>query len=318
MDDPAGNTKKEMPKRARNPPKKIRCYEPDPGSPRDDPDGQSTSAQHHPNTVDHSVIQPPTAWPVYQPPPTKSSPPTQPHHWPPPIQSSPPTKPQHRPVTAWPLYQLPVTQSLPHTHPYYQHPPIQPLHTNTHKNPAVLGDQSQVSRSKLENSSSSTADTIIIERDPIPDYGEPILRPPESTEDRSWKPCGACKAEVAKLMEEKDKLQDVLCVISGDHIKALKSFLDKVEQIQPQTGVWALKKTDVGSKSCIQKVASSSPLPAWLQSVRKQGRTAFAYSIFFSVNSLMQRSAKMLWRLGNTERCQMVRRCWISPKSLGF
>ncbi|KAL7401951.1 hypothetical protein ABVT39_007256 [Epinephelus coioides] len=166
--------------------------------------GQSTSAQHHPNTVDHSVIQPPTAWPVYQPPPTKSSPPTQPHHWPPPIQSSPPTKPQHRPVTAWPLYQLPVTQSLPHTHPYYQHPPIQPLHTNTHKNPAALGDQSQASRSKLENSSSSTADTIIIERDPIPDYGEPILRPPESTEDRSWKPCGACKAEVAKLMEEKD------------------------------------------------------------------------------------------------------------------
>ncbi|KAL7385580.1 hypothetical protein ABVT39_024647 [Epinephelus coioides] len=27
----------------------------------------------------------------------------------------------------------------------------------------------------------------------------------------------------------------------GDHIKALKSFVDKVEQIQPQTGVWAPK-----------------------------------------------------------------------------
>ncbi|XP_049451183.1 uncharacterized protein LOC125900325 [Epinephelus fuscoguttatus] len=183
----------------------------------------------------------------------KSSPPTQPHHRPPPIQSSPPTQPQHRPVTAWPLYQLLVTQSLPQTHPYYQHPPIQPLHTNAHKNPAVLGDQSQASMSELknsssssgtpehENSSSSTADTIITEHDPIPDYGEPILRPPESAEDRSWKPCGACKAEVAKVMEEKDKLQDVLCGISGDHIKALKSFLDKVEQIQPQTGVWAPK-----------------------------------------------------------------------------
>lgn len=39
MDGPAGNTKKEMPKRARNPPKKMGFYEPDPGSPRDDSDG---------------------------------------------------------------------------------------------------------------------------------------------------------------------------------------------------------------------------------------------------------------------------------------
>lgn len=75
--------------------------------------GQSTSAQDHPNTVDHNVIQPPTPWPVYQPPPTESSLPVQ---------------PQHQPVTAWPQYQLPVSQSSPHTHQYYQHPPIQSLH----------------------------------------------------------------------------------------------------------------------------------------------------------------------------------------------
>ena len=38
MDGPAGNTKKEMPKRPRNPPKMC-FYEPDPGSPKDDSDG---------------------------------------------------------------------------------------------------------------------------------------------------------------------------------------------------------------------------------------------------------------------------------------
>ena len=31
--------KKDMPKRARIPPKKMRLYEPDPGSPKDDQDG---------------------------------------------------------------------------------------------------------------------------------------------------------------------------------------------------------------------------------------------------------------------------------------
>ncbi|XP_075325303.1 uncharacterized protein LOC142383508 [Odontesthes bonariensis] len=39
MDGPAGNAKKEMPKRARNPPKKMCFYEADPGSPKDDSDG---------------------------------------------------------------------------------------------------------------------------------------------------------------------------------------------------------------------------------------------------------------------------------------
>ena len=40
MDGAAGNTKKEMPKRARNPPRKMGFYETDPGSPRDDSDGK--------------------------------------------------------------------------------------------------------------------------------------------------------------------------------------------------------------------------------------------------------------------------------------
>ncbi|XP_068583301.1 uncharacterized protein [Cebidichthys violaceus] len=108
--------------------------------------------------------------------------------------------------------------------------------------PAVLGDQSQPSTSEHEtSSSSSSADTFIIERDPLPESGEPIFSLPELREDRSWKPCRACKAEVEKLVEEKAKLQDVLCGISGEHLEALKSFLDKVEQIQPEAGVGAPK-----------------------------------------------------------------------------
>lgn len=227
--------------------------------------GQSTSAQNHSITVDHSTIQPPTARPVNQPPPTESSLLIQ---------------LQHQPVTAWPQYQLPVSQASPHMHPYSQHPPIQPLHPyaptlspvthrsslsqhpkhhqphtalptssdllqqpvladldqqiqppaptvtakesflkmlyspNTHQKPAVLGDQSQTSTSEHETSSNSSADTFIIQRDPIPEYGEPSFSSPESTEDRSWKPCRACKAEVDKLVEEKAKLQDVLCGLS--------------------------------------------------------------------------------------------------------
>lgn len=216
----------------------------------------------YPNTVDHNVSQPPTAWPVWQPPPTESSLPIQ---------------PQHQPVTAWPQYQLPVSQSSPHMHPYYQHPLIQPLHQygptlspvihplqypkhhqpdtalptssdlsqqpalvdldqqrqppaptvtpkesflkmlyspNKKQKPAVLEDQSQTSTSEHETSSSSSADTVIIERDPIPEFGEPSFSPPELREDRSWKPCRACKAEVEKIVEEKAKLQDVLCGIS--------------------------------------------------------------------------------------------------------
>ncbi|XP_029962612.1 RNA-binding protein 33-like [Salarias fasciatus] len=387
MDGLAGNTIKEMPKRARKPPKKMGFYELDPSSPKEDSDGlfvfltfedgytakifnvcdvlskdekpitgfrdlkpgeevfakwsdnkfynatvdfvgtadkiedakkaakkdmkkrdaaaqrfysppslpqvgQSTSAQNHPNTEDHAVIQPPTARPVDQPPPTESSLLIQ---------------PQHQPVTAWPQYQLPVSQATPQTHPYYQHPPVQPFHQyapilssvthrsslsqypkhhqphtalptssdlspqpvlvdldqqrqppapaatakdsflkmlyspNTHPKPAVLGDQSQTSISEHETSSSSSGDTFIIQRDPIPECGEPCFSSPESTEDGSWKPCRACKAEVDKLQEEKAKLQDVLCGLSGEHLKAFKSFLDKVEQIQPQAGVGAPK-----------------------------------------------------------------------------
>lgn len=36
----------------------------------------------------------------------------------------------------------------------------------------------------------------------------------ELREGRAWKPCKACQAEVAKLMEEKGKLEDVLFSIS--------------------------------------------------------------------------------------------------------
>ncbi|XP_059360594.1 uncharacterized protein LOC132098526 [Carassius carassius] len=37
------------------------------------------------------------------------------------------------------------------------------------------------------------------------------------------------------------QLHDVLCGISGEHLEAFRGFLDKVEQIQPQAGVWAPK-----------------------------------------------------------------------------
>lgn len=186
------------------------------------PTSPSTSAQGHPNTVDHNVIQPPTAWPVYQPPPTESSLPVQ---------------PQHQPVTASSQYQLPVSQSSQHTHKYYQHPPIQSLHQyastqspiphnsslsqyskhhqphtadldqqrqppaltakesflkmlyspNTHQQPAVLWNQSHTSTSEHETAQEwdSYADTLIIARDPIPEYGEPCFSLSESTEDRS-------------------------------------------------------------------------------------------------------------------------------------
>ena len=63
------------------------------------PKHQSTSSQDHPNKEDHSVIRPPTPWPVCQ---TPS------------MESSLPSKPEHQPVTAWPQYQLPVSQSSPH------------------------------------------------------------------------------------------------------------------------------------------------------------------------------------------------------------
>ncbi|XP_060759956.1 uncharacterized protein LOC132870343 isoform X2 [Neoarius graeffei] len=211
--------------------------------------------------------QPVTAWPQYQVPVSQSSPHTHPCYQHPPIQPlhqyAPTLSPvthcsnlsqypkHHQPHTALPtssdLSQQPVLVDLDHR----RQPPaptvtpkesfLKMLYSpNKNQKPAVLGDQSQPSTSEHEtSSSSSSADTLIIERDPLPEYGEPVFSLPESREDRSWKPCRACKPEVEKLVEEKAKLQDVLCGISGEHLEALKSFLNKVEQIQPQAGVGA-------------------------------------------------------------------------------
>lgn len=82
--------------------------------------------------------------------------------------------------------------------------------------------------------------------------------------------------------------------------------------------VFGLQKTHLGSKSSILKVACSCPRFAWLQSMQKQRRTAFTYFIFFLTNSSLQRNAEMLWPLGNTERCHLGRRSWISSKSMEF
>ncbi|XP_053492895.1 uncharacterized protein LOC128615073 [Ictalurus furcatus] len=103
-------------------------------------------------------------------------------------------------------------------------------------------EESQASTSEFESSSSSgsSADTCIIERDPLPEYGEPCMRT-ELREGRAWKPCKACQSEVAKLIEEKGKLDDVLCSISGEQLETLRCFLETVEQIQPQAAVMATK-----------------------------------------------------------------------------
>ncbi|XP_034718658.1 uncharacterized protein LOC117938246 [Etheostoma cragini] len=103
----------------------------------------------------------------------------------------------------------------------------------------VHTEESQPSTSEYESSSSSSgssADTYIIERDPLPEYGEPCVQI-ESREGRAWKPCNACQAEVAKLMEAKGKLEEVLCSISAEQLEGLQGFLNKVEKIHLQAGV---------------------------------------------------------------------------------
>ncbi len=74
-------------------------------------------------------------------------------------------------------------------------------------------DTEESNTSDYDNSTSS-ASTDIIERDPLPEYGEPV----------SWKPCAACRTEVEKLMVEKEKLQDLLCSIS-EYILSLMSYI---------------------------------------------------------------------------------------------
>ncbi|XP_053361279.1 uncharacterized protein LOC128531433 [Clarias gariepinus] len=100
--------------------------------------------------------------------------------------------------------------------------------------PACPTEKSTASSSEYENSSfSSSAASSINEIAPVPKYGEPSVR---TKPGGAWKPCEACKPELAKLMEENEKLEEVLCSIGGEQLEALKSFLEKVEQIQPQAG----------------------------------------------------------------------------------
>lgn len=181
--------------------------------------------------------QPVTAWSQYQLPVSQSSPHRHPYYQHPPIQpfhqyASIPSPIPHRstllqsPENDKPHKALATPMDLSGQQPVLadldqQRQP--PASTATAKEsflqmlyntPAVLEDQSQTSSSGHESSSSLSADTVIIERDPIPEYGEPIFNSPKSTEDGSWKPCRTCKPEVEKLVGEKAKLQNVLCGIS--------------------------------------------------------------------------------------------------------
>ncbi|KAM3622387.1 uncharacterized protein V6R79_024109 [Siganus canaliculatus] len=209
----------------------------------------------------------PPAQPPCQPPLTHSSPPVQP----PLTHSSPPAQPQYPP----PSFQSNLSPITPLTSSHLEHPqhyqPSNPLQQppilldldqqqnqkipsstiakerflETLYCPSILKStsvaptvESQPSTSENESSSScsdSSADTYIIERDPIPEYGEPCVA--TESGNRAWKPCKACRVEVAKLKQEKVTLEQVLCSISGDQLQKARIFLDKVQQIQAQVGV---------------------------------------------------------------------------------
>ncbi|KAM3612836.1 uncharacterized protein V6R79_015451 [Siganus canaliculatus] len=213
----------------------------------------------------------PPVQPQYQPPLTHSSPPVQPQYQPPLTHSSPPVQPQYPP----PSFQSNLSPITPLTSSHLEHPqhyqPSNPLQQppilldldqqqnqkipsstiakesflETLYCPSILKSasvaptvESQPSTSENESSSScsdSSADTYIIERDPIPEYGEPCVA--TESGNRAWKPCKACRVEVAKLKQEKVTLEQVLCSISGDQLQKARIFLDKVQQIQAQVGV---------------------------------------------------------------------------------
>lgn len=65
----------------------------------------------------------------------------------------------------------------------------------------------------LNTSSSSCVSTLIIDRSPQSEYGEPIEDVAQS-DRRSWQPCQRCGSEFRKLEQEKKKMEDILCSIS--------------------------------------------------------------------------------------------------------
>lgn len=76
--------------------------------------------------------------------------------------------------------------------------------------PSFTADTVDVDDESLTTSSSSLADTVIIDRSPQTEYGEGSSG---SSEEMLWEPCRACKTEVAKLMKETVRMKDVLSSI---------------------------------------------------------------------------------------------------------
>lgn len=65
----------------------------------------------------------------------------------------------------------------------------------------------------LSGSSSSCASTLIINRSPQSEIGEPIEGVTQS-DRKSWQPCQRCGSEFRKLEQEKKKMEDILYSIS--------------------------------------------------------------------------------------------------------
>ncbi|KAA0719619.1 hypothetical protein E1301_Tti021798 [Triplophysa tibetana] len=169
--------------------------------------GQSTSAQDHLNTVDQNVIQPPITWPVYQPPPTESFLPVQ---------------PQHQHATAWSQYQLPVSQSSPNTPQHYKLSPFQSL------------NQYRTTLSAIPHNSSLSQ---------YSKHHQPHTALPTPSDQTQQQPVLADldQRRQPQAPTAKESFLKMLHSPSGEHLEAFRSFLDKVEQIQPQAGVWAPK-----------------------------------------------------------------------------
>ncbi|CAL9695383.1 unnamed protein product [Knipowitschia caucasica] len=81
-------------------------------------------------------------------------------------------------------------------------------------------------------SDTSTADTIILERSPIEQYGEPCGTPQSSEE--GFQPCENCAAEFARLKENNKRLE-VLNTIDSADLEKIRELLGKIEELVPST-----------------------------------------------------------------------------------
>ncbi|XP_038132868.1 uncharacterized protein LOC119777930 isoform X1 [Cyprinodon tularosa] len=83
----------------------------------------------------------------------------------------------------------------------------------------------------LSTSSSSCASTLIVDRSPQSEYGEPIEDVAQS-DRRSWQPCQRCGPELRKLEKEKKRMEDILCSIKPEDIRVARGFLKNVALYQ--------------------------------------------------------------------------------------